>query len=62
MRKTIGVTVLLSLTLLAACGTREPERAEGGRPPVPRPVPRSAWWAGRLASSPAVRSAALPAP
>jgi phage tail tape-measure protein len=30
MRKTIGVTVLLSLTLLAACGTREPERAEGG--------------------------------
>ena len=30
MRKTIGVTALLSLTLLAACGTREPERAQGG--------------------------------
>jgi phage tail tape-measure protein len=30
MRKTIGVTALLSLTLLAACGSREPERAEGG--------------------------------
>jgi phage tail tape-measure protein len=30
MRKTLAVTAVLSMTLLAACGTREPERAEGG--------------------------------
>lgn len=30
MRKTLAVSALSVLTLLAACGTREPERAEGG--------------------------------
>jgi phage tail tape-measure protein len=30
MRSSMAVAAVLSLTLLAACGTREPERAEGG--------------------------------
>lgn len=30
MNKTIVLTAVLSLSLLAACGHREPERAEGG--------------------------------
>jgi phage tail tape-measure protein len=30
MRRTIAVAAVLSMSLLAACGTREPERAEGG--------------------------------
>ncbi len=30
MRKSMAVAAVLSMTLLAACGTREPERAEGG--------------------------------
>jgi phage tail tape-measure protein len=30
MRKTLAVAAVLSMTLLAACGTRQPERAEGG--------------------------------
>jgi hypothetical protein len=30
MRKTIAVAAILSMTLLAACGTKEPERTEGG--------------------------------
>jgi phage tail tape-measure protein len=30
MRSTLAVAAVLCLTLLAACGTREPERAEGG--------------------------------
>jgi hypothetical protein len=30
MRRTITVAAILSVTLLAACGSREPERAEGG--------------------------------
>jgi phage tail tape-measure protein len=30
MRKSMAVAAVLSVTLLAACGTREPERAEGG--------------------------------
>ena len=30
MQRTISIAAALSLTLLAACGSREPERAEGG--------------------------------
>jgi hypothetical protein len=30
MRRTMAVAAVLSVTLLAACGSREPERAEGG--------------------------------
>jgi phage tail tape-measure protein len=30
MRRTIAVAAVLSLTLLAACGEKQPERAEGG--------------------------------
>jgi hypothetical protein len=30
MRKTMAIAAVLSMSLLAACGTREPERAEGG--------------------------------
>jgi hypothetical protein len=30
MRRTMRVAAILSVTLLAACGSREPERAEGG--------------------------------
>jgi phage tail tape-measure protein len=30
MRTTIAIAGVLSLSLLAACGTRQPERAEGG--------------------------------
>jgi hypothetical protein len=30
MRSSMAVAAVLSMTLLAACGTREPERAEGG--------------------------------
>ncbi len=30
MRKSMAVAAILSMSLLAACGTREPERAEGG--------------------------------
>jgi hypothetical protein len=30
MHRTMVVTAVLSMTLLAACGNREPERAEGG--------------------------------
>jgi hypothetical protein len=30
MRSTIAVAAVLSATLLAACGTREPQRAQGG--------------------------------
>ncbi len=30
MRKTIAMAAVLSVSLLAACGTREPERAQGG--------------------------------
>jgi phage tail tape-measure protein len=30
MRRTVAVAALFSLTMLAACGQREPERAEGG--------------------------------
>ena len=30
MRKSVAVAAILSITLLAACGRREPERAEGG--------------------------------
>jgi hypothetical protein len=30
MRRSMAVAAILSMTLLAACGTREPERAEGG--------------------------------
>jgi phage tail tape-measure protein len=30
MRRSMAVATILSLTLLAACGKREPERAEGG--------------------------------
>jgi hypothetical protein len=30
MRKSAMIAALLSVSLLAACGTREPERAEGG--------------------------------
>jgi hypothetical protein len=30
MRKYTMITALLSVSLLAACGSREPERAEGG--------------------------------
>lgn len=30
MRKSAMIAALLSVTLLAACGNREPERAEGG--------------------------------
>jgi phage tail tape-measure protein len=30
MRKSMVVAAILSLSLLAACGTRQPERAEGG--------------------------------
>jgi phage tail tape-measure protein len=30
MRKTIAVAAVLSVSLLAACGSKEPERAEGG--------------------------------
>ena len=30
MRKTMAFSLLASLTLLAACGSKEPERAEGG--------------------------------
>lgn len=30
MRKSMAIAVGLSMALLAACGTREPERAEGG--------------------------------
>jgi hypothetical protein len=30
MRKSLAVVAVLSLGLLAGCGTREPERAEGG--------------------------------
>jgi phage tail tape-measure protein len=30
MRRTMTVAAVLSVTLLAACGTRQPERAEGG--------------------------------
>jgi phage tail tape-measure protein len=30
MRRSMAVAAVLSMTLLAACGTREPERAEGG--------------------------------
>ena len=30
MRRSMTVAAVLSMTLLAACGTRQPERAEGG--------------------------------
>jgi phage tail tape-measure protein len=30
MRRSMAVAAVLSMSLLAACGTREPERAEGG--------------------------------
>jgi phage tail tape-measure protein len=30
MRKTMALAAILSVSLLAACGSREPERAEGG--------------------------------
>jgi phage tail tape-measure protein len=30
MRRTIAVAAVLSLTLVAGCGPRQPERAEGG--------------------------------
>jgi hypothetical protein len=30
MRRTIAIASVLSLTLLAACGQKQPERAEGG--------------------------------
>jgi hypothetical protein len=30
MQRTIAVAAVISISLLAACGTREPERAEGG--------------------------------
>jgi phage tail tape-measure protein len=30
MRRSMAVAAILSMMLLAACGTREPERAEGG--------------------------------
>jgi phage tail tape-measure protein len=30
MRKAMAVAAVLSLSLLAACGTRQPDRAEGG--------------------------------
>lgn len=30
MRKTMAVATVLSLSLLTACGTRQPERAQGG--------------------------------
>jgi phage tail tape-measure protein len=30
MRKTMALAAVLSVSLLAACGNREPERAEGG--------------------------------
>ncbi|HEY0185269.1 MAG TPA: hypothetical protein VGC09_20915 [Rhodopila sp.] len=30
MRKSTAVIAIVSVTLLAACGSREPERAEGG--------------------------------
>jgi phage tail tape-measure protein len=30
MRRTMSIAAVLSMTLLAACGSREPERAEGG--------------------------------
>jgi phage tail tape-measure protein len=30
MRKSMAVAAVLSFSLLAGCGTREPERAEGG--------------------------------
>lgn len=30
MLRSISLTALVSVSLLAACGTREPERAEGG--------------------------------
>jgi phage tail tape-measure protein len=30
MRRSMAATAILSMTLLAACGSREPERAEGG--------------------------------
>ncbi|MDR3530497.1 MAG: hypothetical protein P4L90_08105 [Rhodopila sp.] len=30
MRKSLALAAVLSVSLLAACGTREPERAEGG--------------------------------
>lgn len=30
MRKTIAVAAIISVSFLAACGSREPERAQGG--------------------------------
>ncbi len=30
MRRTVAVAALLAVSMLAACGTKEPERAEGG--------------------------------
>lgn len=30
MRRTMAVIAVVSLTMLAACGSRQPERAEGG--------------------------------
>jgi phage tail tape-measure protein len=30
MRRSVAVVAIASMTLLAACGSREPERAEGG--------------------------------
>lgn len=30
MRTSLAITVVMSISLLAACGTREPERAQGG--------------------------------
>ncbi len=30
MRRTMAIAAVLSVTVLAACGTKQPERAEGG--------------------------------
>ena len=30
MRKAIAISAIISVSLIAACGTKEPERAEGG--------------------------------